>query len=107
MIIFIHLTGKDACVADIPLRGLKLSVSYVDGRLTLPESALNLPGGTVVLERKAHGADGGGHQFVHGERRSAGFALVRFTVWIRFLRRVPAELFKLFETRYLFVRAAL
>ena len=45
----VHLTGKDARVADIPLRGLKLSASYADGRLTLPESALNLPGGTLTL----------------------------------------------------------
>ena len=36
-------------MADIPLRGLKLSASYADGRLTLPESALNLPGGTLTL----------------------------------------------------------
>lgn len=45
----VHLTGKDARVADVPLRGLKLSASYADGRLTLPESALNLPGGTLTL----------------------------------------------------------
>ena len=45
----VHLTGKNTRVADIPLRGLKLSASYADGRLTLPESALNLPGGTLTL----------------------------------------------------------
>ena len=45
----VHLAGKDTRVADVPLRGLKLSVSYADGRLTLPESALNLPGGTLTL----------------------------------------------------------
>ena len=46
----VHLTGKDTRVADVPLRGLKLSASYADGRLTLPESALNLPGGTLNLQ---------------------------------------------------------
>ena len=46
----VHLTGKNTRVADIPLRGLKLSASYADGRLTLPESALNLPGGTLNLQ---------------------------------------------------------
>lgn len=45
----VHLTGKDTRVADIPLRTLRLSASYADGRLTLPESALNLPGGTLTL----------------------------------------------------------
>lgn len=45
----VHLAGKDTRVADVPLRGLKLSASYVDGCLTLPESALNLPGGTLTL----------------------------------------------------------
>lgn len=46
----VHLTGKNTRVADVPLRGLKLSASYADGRLTLPESALNLPGGTLNLQ---------------------------------------------------------
>ena len=46
----VHLAGKDTRVADVPLRGLKLSASYADGRLTLPESALNLPGGTLNLQ---------------------------------------------------------
>ena len=46
----VHLVGKNTRVADVPLRGLKLSASYADGRLTLPESALNLPGGTLNLQ---------------------------------------------------------
>lgn len=45
----VHLTGRDTRVADVPLRALRLSASYADGRLTLPESVLNLPGGTLTL----------------------------------------------------------
>ena len=45
----VHLTGKDTRVADVPLRTLRLSASYADGRLTLPESTLDLPGGTLTL----------------------------------------------------------
>ena len=44
------ISAKQAAVIGVPLRGLKLSASYADGRLTLPESALNLPGGTLNLQ---------------------------------------------------------
>ncbi len=45
----VHVSGKENRVADVPLRGLGLSATYAGGRLTVPETVLNLPGGALAF----------------------------------------------------------
>ncbi len=45
----VRVSGKDNRVAGVPLRNLGLSVTYSDDRITLPETVLPLPGGTLTL----------------------------------------------------------
>ena len=46
----VHVTGRENRVAALPLRGLKLSATYAEGRLTVPETVLNLPGGALTFQ---------------------------------------------------------
>ena len=46
----VHVTGRENRVAALPLRGLKLSATYAEGRLTVPETVLNLPGGALSFQ---------------------------------------------------------
>ena len=45
----LHVAGRENRVADVSLRGLNLSATYAGGRLTVPETVLNLPGGSLAF----------------------------------------------------------
>ncbi|NLL37682.1 MAG: hypothetical protein GX256_09215 [Fretibacterium sp.] len=46
----VSLTGQNNRVANVPLRNLGLAAEYSGSRLTLPQTVLSLPGGTVSFQ---------------------------------------------------------
>jgi hypothetical protein len=48
----VAVAGENNRIGDIPIRGLRLSGTYADDRVSIPETVLALPGGTVSF----HGA---------------------------------------------------